>query len=107
LSFRRFSLIRLAQALFTLSLAIAPVYTRMIRAELMRTASDRERRRQIPGLARLALIGYQAKDLVLMQAAVLYAAFLGIAASFLVDAIVAALDLRGEWRFVARPKRAT
>jgi ABC-type dipeptide/oligopeptide/nickel transport system permease component len=122
---------------FTLSLAIAPVYTRMIRAELMRTASDRERRRsfllffarvaafdfgaliglsvfvettfQIPGLARLALIGYQAKDLVLMQAAVLYAAFLGIAASFLVDAIVAALDpdLRGEWRFVARPKRAT
>jgi len=44
-----------------------------------------------------------------LQAAVLYAAFLGIAASFLVDAIVAALDpdLRGEWRFVARPKRAT
>jgi ABC-type dipeptide/oligopeptide/nickel transport system permease component len=109
----------------------------MIRAELVRTASDRERRSgfllfcarvaafdfgaligfsvfvettfQIPGLARLALIGYQAQDLVLMQAAVLYAAFLGIAASFLVDAIVASLDpdLRGEWRFVARPKRAT
>jgi peptide/nickel transport system permease protein len=91
----------------TLSLAVALVYTPMIRAELVRTASDRERRRgflvffarvaafdfgaliglsvfvettfQIPGLARLALTGYQVQDLVLMQAAVLYAAFLGIA----------------------------
>jgi peptide/nickel transport system permease protein len=121
----------------TLSLAIAPVYTRMIRAELLRTGSDREHRRafllffarvaafdfgaliglavfvestfQIPGLARLALLGAQVQDLVLMQSAVLYAAFLGIAASFIVDALVAALepDVRNEWRFVARPRRAT
>jgi ABC-type dipeptide/oligopeptide/nickel transport system permease component len=44
-----------------------------------------------------------------MQSVVLYAAFLGIAASFLVDAIVAALDseVRDQWRFVARPRRAT
>jgi peptide/nickel transport system permease protein len=121
----------------TLSLAFAAVYTRMIRAGLVRAGSDRERRRafglflarvaafdfgaliglsvfveatfQIPGLGRLTLISYQAQDLVLMQSAVLYAAFLGIAASFLVDALVAALDpdVRGEWRFVARPRRAT
>jgi peptide/nickel transport system permease protein len=121
----------------TLSLALAAVYTRMIRAELMRAASDAERRRglllflarvaafdfgaliglsifvetvfQIPGLRRLMLISYQAQALVLMQSVVLYAAFLGIAASFLVDALVAAFhsELRDEWRFVARPKRAT
>jgi hypothetical protein len=32
-----------------------------------------------------------------------------IAASFIVDALVAAFDseVRNEWRFVARPKRAT
>jgi peptide/nickel transport system permease protein len=121
----------------TLSLAFSAVYTRMIRARLVRAASDRERRRalllflarvaafdfgaliglsafveatfQIPGLGRLVVVGYQAQDLVLMQSVVLYAAFLGLAASFLVDALVAALDpdVRDEWRFVARPKRAT
>jgi peptide/nickel transport system permease protein len=119
----------------TLSLALAAVYTRMIRAGLVRAASDRERRRafllflarvaafdfgaliglsvfveatfQIPGLGRLALISYQGQDLVLMQSVVLYAAFLGIAASFLVDALVAALDpeVRDQWRFVARVKK--
>ena len=121
----------------TLSLAFAAVYTRMIRAELMRAASDAERRRglllflarvaafdfgaliglslfvevtfQIPGLGRLMVVSYGAQDFVLMQSVVLYAAFLGIAASFLVDALVAALDseVRDEWRFVARPRRAT
>jgi peptide/nickel transport system permease protein len=121
----------------TLSLALAAVYTRMIRAELLHAGSDRERRRGmllffarvaafdfgaliglstfvevtfgIPGLGRLALISYQAQDLVVMQSVVLYAAFLGIGASFLVDAIVAAVDpdVREEWSFVARPKRAT
>jgi peptide/nickel transport system permease protein len=121
----------------TLSLALAAVYTRMIRAELLRATSDRERRRgfllffarvaafdfgaliglalfvevtfQIPGLGRLMLVSYWNQALVLMQSVVLYAAFLGIAASFLVDALVAALDpeVRNEWRFVARPKRAT
>ena len=62
---------------------------------------------QIPGLGRLALFGYQAQDLVLMQAVVLYGTFLGIAATFLVDSIVGALDadVRDEWRFVARPRR--
>ena len=55
------------------------------------------------------LVSYHGQALVLMQSVVLYAAFLGIGASFLVDAIVAALDsdLRDEWRFVARPRRAT
>ena len=121
----------------TLSLALAAVYTRMIRAGLVRAASDRERRRAfllflarvaafdfgaliglsvfveasfgVPGLGRLTLISYQAQDLVLLQSAVLYAALLGIAASFLVDVLVAALDpgVRNEWRFVARPTRAT
>jgi len=121
----------------TLSLAFTAVYTRMIRGRLVRAASDRERRRglllflarvaafdfaaliglsvfvevafQIPGLGRLMLVSYQVQDFVLMQSVVLYAAFLGIAASFLVDALVAALDpeLRDEWRFVARPRRAT
>jgi len=121
----------------TLSLALAAVYTRMIRAELLRVGSDRERRRGfllffarvaafvfgaliglsfffdatflIPGLGRLMLVSYQAQDFVLMQSVVLYAAFLGIAASFLVDALVAAFDpeIRNEWRFVARPRRAT
>jgi peptide/nickel transport system permease protein len=121
----------------TLSLAFTAVYTRMIRARLVRAATDRERRRvlllflarvaafdfaallglsvfvevvfQIPGLGRLMLTSYQAQALVLMQSVVLYAAFLGIAASFLGDALVAALDpdLRDEWRFVARPRRAT
>jgi peptide/nickel transport system permease protein len=121
----------------TLSLAFTAVYTRMIRARLMRAASDRERRRglllflarvaafdfgaliglsifvetafQIPGLGRLMVVSYDAQAFVLMQSVVLYAAFLGIAASFLVDALVAALDpgLRDEWRFVARPKKAT
>jgi len=64
---------------------------------------------QIPGLGRLAVVSLQAQDLVVLQSVVLYAAFLGIAASFLVDAVVAALDsdIRDEWRFVARPKRAT
>jgi ABC-type dipeptide/oligopeptide/nickel transport system permease component len=64
---------------------------------------------QIPGLGRLMLVSYQAQLLVLMQSVVLYAAFLGIAASFLADALVAALDseVRDEWRFVARPRRAT
>ena len=121
----------------TLSLAFTAVYTRMIRGRLVRAASDRERRRglllflarvaafdfaaliglsvfvevafQIPGLGRLMLVSYQVQDFVLMQSVVLYAAFLGISASFLVDALVAALDpeLRDEWRFVARPRRAT
>jgi ABC-type dipeptide/oligopeptide/nickel transport system permease component len=61
------------------------------------------------GLGRLMLISYKGQALVLMQSVVLYAAFLGIAVSFLVDAIVAALDseVRDEWRFVARPRRAT
>ena len=61
------------------------------------------------GLGRLMLISYNGQALVLMQSVVLYAAFLGIAVSFLVDAIVAALDseVRDEWRFVARPRRAT
>jgi hypothetical protein len=60
----------------------------------------------IPGLGRLMLVSYHAQALVLMQSVVLYAAFLGIGASFLVDAIVAALDsdLRDEWRLVARPR---
>ena len=63
---------------------------------------------QIPGLGRL-MVSYQPQVLVLMQSVVLYAAFLGIAASLLVDAIVAALDsdVRDQWRFVARPRRAT
>ena len=121
----------------TLSLAFAAVYTRMIRAGLERAASDPERRRafllflarvaafdfgaliglsvfveatfQIPGLGRLMLVSYQAQDLVLMQSVVLYATFLGIAASFIVDLLVAAFDpeIRDEWRFVARPRRAT
>jgi peptide/nickel transport system permease protein len=120
----------------TLSLALAAVYTRMIRAGFVRAASDPERRRAlllflarvaafdfgaliglsvfveatfgIPGLGRLALVSYQTYDFVLLQAVVVYAAFLGIAASFLVDAIVGALDpeLRAEWGFVARPRRA-
>jgi ABC-type dipeptide/oligopeptide/nickel transport system permease component len=44
-----------------------------------------------------------------VQSVLLYAAFLGIAASFIVDALVAAFDpdVRNEWRFVARPRRAT
>jgi peptide/nickel transport system permease protein len=109
----------------------------MIRAVSTRAGSDRDRRRalllflarvaafdfgaliglslfvevtfQIPGLGRLMLVSYQAQALVLMQSVVLYAAFLGIAASFLADALVAALDseVRDEWRFVARPRRAT
>jgi peptide/nickel transport system permease protein len=121
----------------TLSLAFAAVYTRMIRAELLRAGSDRERRRglllffarvaafdfgaliglsvfvegafQVPGLGRLALVSYHTQTLVLLQSVVLYAAFLGIAASFLVDAVVAAVDsgIRDQWRFVARPRRAT
>ena len=121
----------------TLSLFFAAVYTRMVRAGLSRAGPDRGRRRsfvlfmtrvaafdfgaliglsafveaafQIPGLGRLTFISYAGQDLVSMQAAVLYAAFLGIAATFLVDAIVAALDadVRDDWRFVARPKRAT
>ncbi len=122
----------------TLSLALAAVYTRMIRAVLLRATSDRERRRGLRALSRAgrrvrfrradrALVvrrgdlpdtgtgeadadrAIGAQDLVLMQSVVLYAAFLGIAASFLVDALVAALDpeVRDEWRFVARPKRAT
>ena len=64
---------------------------------------------QIPGLGRLMLVSYQAQDLVLMQSVVLYATFLGIAASFIVDLLVAAIDpeIRDEWRFVARPRRAT
>ena len=63
----------------------------------------------IPGWGGLMLISYKGQALVLMQSVVLYAAFLGIAVSFLVDAIVAALDseVRDEWRFVARPRRAT
>ena len=119
----------------TLSLFFAAVYTRMVRAGLSRAGSDRSRRRsfwlfmarvaafdfgvliglavfvepvfQIPGLGRLALFGYQAQDLVVMQAVVLYGTFLGIAATFLVDSIVGALDadVRDEWRFVARPRR--
>ena len=119
----------------TLSLFFAAVYTRMVRAGLSRAGSDRSRHRsfwlfmarvaafdlgaliglavfvepvfQIPGLGRLALAGYQAQDLILMQAVVLYGAFLGIAATFLVDSIVGALDadVRDEWRFVARPRR--
>ena len=44
-----------------------------------------------------------------MQAVVLYGTFLGIAATFLVDSIAGALDgdVRGEWRFVARPRRVS
>lgn len=117
----------------TLLLAMSAVYTRMIRAELLRARSDRERRRGllpffarvaafdfgslslfveatfgIPGLGRLMVISYGAQSLVLMQSALLYATFLGLAASFLVDAIVAAIDpgIRREWSFVARPRRA-
>jgi peptide/nickel transport system permease protein len=119
-----------------LSLALTAVYTRMVRAELLRAGSDRARRRglllffarvaafdfgallglsvfveatfQIPGLGRLMVFSYQAEALVLMQSVLLYAAFLGVAVSFLADTIVAALDsdVRNEWRFVARPKRA-
>ena len=119
----------------TLSLFFAAVYTRMVRAGLSRAGSDRSRDRsfwlfmarvaafdfgaliglavfvepvfQIPGLGRLAVTGYYAQDLVLMQAVVLYGAFLGIAATFLVDSVVGALDadVRDEWRFVARPRR--
>ena len=121
----------------TLSIFFAAVYTRMVRAGLSRAGSNRSRHRsfwlfmarvaafdfgaliglavfiepifQIPGLGRLALAGYQAQDLVLLQAVVLYGAFLGIAATFLVDAIVGALDadVREEWRFVARPRRVS
>jgi peptide/nickel transport system permease protein len=121
----------------TLSLALAAVYTRMFRAELMRAGPERGGRRaillffarvaafdfgvliglstfvevtfQIPGLGRLAVISVQAEDFVVLQSVVLYAAFLGIAASFLVDALVAAIDpaVRSEWTFVARPRRAT
>jgi peptide/nickel transport system permease protein len=121
----------------TLSLFFMAVYTRMVRAGLARAGADRARRRsfvlfmarvaafdfgaliglsafveaayQIPGLGRLAVVSYHGQDLVLLQAVVLYGAFLGIAAVFVVDAIVAALDAdtRAEWRFVARPKRAT
>ena len=44
-----------------------------------------------------------------MQAVVLYGTSLGIAATFLVDSIVGALDadVRDEWRFVARPRRVS
>jgi peptide/nickel transport system permease protein len=120
----------------TLSLFFAAVYTRMVRAGISRAGPDRAERRsvvlfmtrvaafdfgaliglslfveaafQIPGLGRAALTSYFGEDLVLMQAVVLYGALLGIAATFIVDAIVGALDedVRHEWRFVARPKRA-
>ena len=120
-----------------LSLFFAAVYTRMVRAGLSRAGSDGSRQRsfvrfmarvaafdfgvliglsasvelafQIPGLGRLAFVSYQAQDLVLMQAVVLYGAFLGIAATFLVDSVVGAFDadVRGEWRFVARPRRVS
>jgi hypothetical protein len=55
------------------------------------------------------LLSYQAQALVVMHSVLLYAAFPRIAASFLVDTLVAALDsdIRDEWRFVARPRRAT
>jgi peptide/nickel transport system permease protein len=119
----------------TLSIFFAAVYTRIVRAGLSPAGSDRSRHRsfwlfmarvaafdfgaliglsvfvepvfQIPGLGRLAVASYQAQDLVLMQAVVLYGTFLGIAATFLVDVIVGALDadVREEWRFVARPRR--
>ena len=120
----------------TLSFALAAVYTRMVRAELLRAGSAGRHRGlllffarvaafdfgaliglavfvevifQIPGLGRLVVISYQAQTLVLMQSALLYAAFLGIAATFLVDSVVAAIDpaIRNEWSFVARPRRAT
>lgn len=117
----------------TLSLALAAVYTRMVRAELLRGTGRRalvlffarvaafdfgaliglavfvETTFGVPGLGNLTVLSYHAQALVLMQSAVLYAALLGIAASFLVDAVVAALDpaLRVQWTFVARPKRAT
>jgi ABC-type dipeptide/oligopeptide/nickel transport system permease component len=120
----------------TLSVGLAAVYARMVRAELLRAGSDRGRRRgllpffarvaafdfgaliglsvfvevvfQIPGLGRLMVVSSQAQSLVLMQSALLYAAFLGIAASFLVDSVAAAFDpgVRKEWSFVARPRRA-
>ncbi len=119
----------------TLSLFFAAVYTRIVRAGVSRAGSDRGRRRsfvlfmarvaafdfgvliglsvfvelvfQIPGLGRTAVASYEGQDLVVLQAVVLYGAFLGIAATFLVDAIVGALDadVRKEWRFVARPRR--
>jgi peptide/nickel transport system permease protein len=121
----------------TLSVGLAAVYARMVRAELLRAGSDPGRRRgllpffarvaafdfgaliglsvfaevvfQIPGLGRLMVFSSQAQSLVLMQSALLYAVFLGIAASFLVDSVAAAFDpgVRNEWSFVARPRRAT
>lgn len=60
----------------------------------------------IPGLGRAALVSVTNSDLVLLEAVVLYAAFLGIAVHFVVDVIVGALDpdLRAEWPVAGMPK---
>jgi ABC-type dipeptide/oligopeptide/nickel transport system permease component len=131
LSYRRFFLIRLVQALFAMWLVATLVFV-MFFVLLAKPARNLAGGKQATpsmiarvseelhldaplgdlrdtGLGRLMLISYNGQALVLMQSVVLYAAFLGIAVSFLVDAIVAALDseVRDEWRFVARPRRAT
>ena len=60
----------------------------------------------IPGLGRITVLSVSGADLVLLEAAVLYAAFLGIAVHFVVDLIVGALDpdLRAEWPVAGLPK---
>lgn len=61
----------------------------------------------IPGLGRVAILSVNNADLVLLEAVVLYAAFLAIAVHFVVDVVVGALDpdLRAEWPVAGMPKR--
>jgi peptide/nickel transport system permease protein len=61
---------------------------------------------QIPGLGRTAVVSVSNVDLILLEAVVLYAAFLGIAVHFVVDVLVGALDpdLRAEWPVAGMPK---
>lgn len=62
----------------------------------------------IPGLGRAAVLSMHGADLALLEAAVLYAAFLAIAVHFVVDVIVGALDrdLRAEWPVAGMPRPA-
>jgi peptide/nickel transport system permease protein len=62
----------------------------------------------LPGLGRAADASISYSDPLILEAALLSAAFLGIAVHFLVDLIVAALDsdLRAEWPVAGMPKPA-
>jgi peptide/nickel transport system permease protein len=62
----------------------------------------------IPGLGRVAILSVNNADLVLLEAVLLFAAFLAIAVHFVVDVIVGALDsdLRAEWPVAGMPRHA-